>query len=165
MAELTELEEKVAEVWGLAQASQKAADKVVKLFAEEDDSEEFVSMLERMKQEAKQTDERCEQVASGREGKKTAISDKARETKQEAEEMMQTYLGGEDVDALDGLEFLIMSEAGELGHVEIVREYASIQGDQEIVGLADEVLPIQERHFADIRKAALAKASSEAREG
>ena len=164
MAELTELEEKVAEVWGLAQASQKAADKVAKLFEEEEDGEQYTTLLERMKAEAKQTDERCEQVASSREGKKTAISDKARETKQEAEEMMQTYLGGEDVEALDGLEFLIMSEAGELGHVEIVREFATAQGDQEIVGLVEEVLPIQERHFADIRKAALAKAQSEARE-
>ena len=163
MAELTELEEKMAEVWGLAQASQKAADKVVSLFEEEDDGDQYTTLLEKMKAEAIRTDERCEQVASAREGKKTAIADKARETKQEAVEMMQTYLGGEDVEALDGLEFLIMSEAGELGHVEIVGEFATAQGDREVQQLVEEVLPIQERHFADIRKAALAKASSEAK--
>ena len=54
------------------------------------------------------------EVADGREGKKTAILDKARETKQEAEEMMRTYL--EDADGLDGFEFLTMAEAAEVGH-------------------------------------------------
>ena len=33
--------------------------------------------------------------------------------------MMRTYLG-EDADALDGFEFLIMAEAAELGHWQIV---------------------------------------------
>jgi hypothetical protein len=70
MAEPTQLESKLAEVIGLAQASQDT-------------------------------------------------TRKARETKAEATEMMQTYLG-DDADALDGLEFMIMAEAGELGHVEIV---------------------------------------------
>jgi hypothetical protein len=30
--------------------------------------------------------------------------------------MMETYLGGSDVDALGGFEFLTMAEAGEVGH-------------------------------------------------
>jgi hypothetical protein len=162
MAELTELEEKVAEVWGLAQAAQKATEKVAKLFEEEGEAN-TVALLEQMGSEAASTDRRCEEVASSREGKKTAIAEKARETKQEAVEMMQTYLG-EDADALDGLEFLIMAEAGELGHVEIVGEYAQVEGDSDVQRLVEEVLPVQERHFADIRKAALAKARSEASE-
>ena len=35
--------------------------------------------------------------------------------------MMDTYLG-DDADGLDGLEFMTMAEAGELGHVAIVRQ-------------------------------------------
>jgi hypothetical protein len=115
MAELTELEEKLAEVYGLAQAAPEATSKVAKLV----DHDEIASLLGRMKDEAAQTEERCEQVAGELDGKKTAIQEKARETKQEAEQMMQDYLG-DDADGLDGLEFLIMAEAGELGHVEIV---------------------------------------------
>ena len=53
-------------------------------------------------------------LAGDFEGKKTAILDSARETKQEANEMMEAYLGGEN-DPLDGFEFLTMAEAGEVG--------------------------------------------------
>ena len=56
-------------------------------------------------------------------GKKTAILEKAREVKQEATEMMQTYLG-DDADVLDGFEFLTMAEAGEVGHWAIVEVLA-----------------------------------------
>ena len=58
-------------------------------------------------------------VAEERDGKKTAILEKARETKSEAVEMMRTYLGN-DSDDLDGFEFLTMAEAGEVGHWEIL---------------------------------------------
>ena len=72
-----------------------------------------------MNQEAAETEERCTEVAGEYEGKKTAILEKAREVKQEATEMMRTYLG-DDADALDGFEFLTMAEAGEMGHWSIV---------------------------------------------
>ena len=83
-------------------------------------SQEITSLLERMRDEAAQTEERCEQLAGEIDGKKTTIQEKARETKQEAEQMMKDYLG-DDADGLDGLEFLIMAEAGELGHWEVLR--------------------------------------------
>src|SRR4051795_2070323 len=91
MAELTELDEKVAEVYGLAQAAQNATEKVSKLV--EDD--QIVTVLRQMHEEAAETEQRCEQLADQLDGKKTAIQDKARETKQEAEQMMKDYLGSE----------------------------------------------------------------------
>ncbi len=115
MAELTQLESKLAEVIGLAQASQETARKVIKLV----DDDEVAATLKRMREEAKETADRGLALAGQLDGKKTAVLRKARETKAEATEMMQTYLG-DDADALDGLEFMIMAEAGELGHVEIV---------------------------------------------
>src|SRR2546428_8944481 len=72
-----------------------------------------------MAKEAVETEERCTRLAATIEGKKTALLEKARETKREAEEMARTYLG-DDADALDGFEFLTMAEAGEVGHWEIV---------------------------------------------
>src|SRR6185436_17875940 len=104
---------------------------------------------ERMHEEATATRERCEAAIDDLEGRKTAIRDKARETKGEAEEMMKTYLSGDDVDGLDGFEFLVMAEAGELGHWEIVQEMNREVGDDAIRELADFALPIQERHFKD----------------
>jgi hypothetical protein len=156
MAELTQLEEKLAEVMGLAQASQGVTAKVGKLM----EDEEIAGQLERMQQEAKETEERCAQVAESLEGKKTALQEKARETKQEAEAMMQEYLG-DDADALDGLEFMIMAEAGELGHVEIVGAMNEEVGQAEIRELVDWALPIQQRHFTDTRQSALKLAKAE----
>jgi hypothetical protein len=157
MAELTELDEKLAEVYGLAQAAQGATEKVAKLV----DDEEIVSTLQRMQEEAAETEQRCEQLASELDGKKTAIQDKARETKQEAEQMMKDYLGA-DADGLDGLEFLIMAEAGELGHVEIVGAMNELTGEPKVQELFEWAQPIQQRHFEQTRQAALQLARQEA---
>src|SRR5215216_3349019 len=157
MAELTELDEKVAEVYGLAQAAQNATTKVSKLV--EDD--QIVNALQQMHDEAAETEQRCEQLADQLDGKKTAIQDKARETKQEAEQMMKDYLG-DDADGLDGLEFLIMAEAGELGHVEIVGAMNEVSPEPNVQELFEWAKPIQERHFEQTRQAALQLARQEA---
>ena len=91
MAELTQLETKLAEVMGLAQAAKDSTAKVMDLV----DDEEVRQTLERMSAEAAETAERCEQLADQLDGKKTAVSEKARETKSEAQEMMSTYLSDE----------------------------------------------------------------------
>jgi hypothetical protein len=157
MAELTELDEKIAEVYGLAQAAQGATDKVSKLV----ENDEIVGILQQMHQEAAETEQRCAQLASEMDGKKTAIQDKARETKQEAQQMMSDYLG-DDADGLDGLEFLIMAEAGELGHVEIVGAMNEVTGEPKVQELFEWAQPIQQRHFEQTREAALQLARQEA---
>jgi hypothetical protein len=142
MAELTNIESKVAEVLGLAQAAQGATEKVAAMTMDE----ELKRELQRMKQEAVETEERTSELAERLEGKKTAILEKARETKQEANQMMQTYLGS-DADELDGFEFLTMAEAAEVGHWQIVgkmNERANLPGLDELVRW---VTPIQQRHF------------------
>jgi len=146
MAELTALESKIGEVLGLAMAAQNATQKVTKLVKDEGDHQDLAQTLQRMAQEAKETEERTTELASELEGKKTAILEKARETKQEAGEMMSTYLG-DDADALDGFEFLTMAEAGEVGHWQVVgtmNERAQVPGLQQLVEWA---LPIQRRHL------------------
>jgi hypothetical protein len=160
MAELTPLEEKIAEVLGLAQAAQDATKKVEGL----SEHDELRGTLQRMRQEAVETEERCTKVAESREGKKTAMLDKARETKSEAKEMMQTYLSGEDTDELDGFEFLIMAEAGELGHVEVIQAMNEKLNDAEVRELVEFVLPIQQRHVEQVRAGALELAREEAEE-
>jgi hypothetical protein len=160
MAELTPLEEKLAEVLGLAQAAAKVTDDVARL-VEEDEQR---TLLERMGEEARETASRAEEVASSREGRKTAILDKARETKIELQEMADSYLGGEDVDALDGFEFLSMAEAGELAHVEVIEKINETAGDSDIDELVRFVKPIQERHVGAVRETTLALAAEEAQE-
>jgi len=159
MAELTNLESKLGEVLGLAMAAQGATQKVMKL-AEEEDASDLVSTLERMHREAKETEERGTEVAGSLEGKKTAILEKARETKAEATEMMSTYLG-DDADALDGFEFLTMAEAGEVGHWSIVETMARKAGNREVQDLATWVKPIQQRHFDDVMQGSLELAQGE----
>ena len=157
MAELTQLEEKLGEVIGLAQAAQDATTKVAGL---PEADERLKQLLDQMSQEAAETQQRGEQIAGDMEGKKTALQEKARETKSEATEMMKTYLG-DDSDALDGLEFLIMAEAGELGHVEIVNKLNETAGDAQIGELAEWALEVQTRHFQRTREAALTLAAQE----
>ena len=158
MAQLTQLDSKLGEVLGLAQAAQQATRKVATL-AKGD--KELVATLNRMRDEAKETEQRCKAVAEKRDGKKTAINRKARETKAEAGEMMQTYLGGDDVDALDGLEFLIMAEAGELGHWEIVQTMATKAKDRNVLKLAEWATPVQKGHVEAVRSSSLALAEEE----
>ena len=160
MAELTALESKIGEVLGLAMAAQAATQKVTKLVEQEGNHEDLAQTLQRMAQEAKETEERTTDVASELEGKKTAIVEKARETKREATEMMSTYLG-DDADALDGFEFLTMAEAGEVGHWSVVgtmNQRAQVPGLQELV---EWVTPIQQRHFQETLEGSVELAADE----
>src|SRR4051794_13516851 len=160
MAQITQIESKLAECLGLAQAAQVATRKVAKL-AKADGEQELVALLDRMRDEAKETESRCKAVAEKRDGKKTAINKKARETKTEAGQMLEAYLGGDDVDALDGFEFLTMAEAGELGHWEIVKTMATKAKDRGLVRLADWATPIQQNHVEAVRTSSLKLAESE----
>jgi hypothetical protein len=156
MAELTTLEEKLAEVLGLAQAAQGATEKVERLV--EDD--EVAGVLTRMREEAEETERRCIEIADARDGKKTAILEKAQETKSEATEMMSTYLG-EDADGLDGFEFLTMAEAGEVGHWAVLGKLNESAGEERLSELVSWALPIQERHFDQTKECSLKLASEE----
>jgi hypothetical protein len=156
MADLNPLDEKIAEVLGLAQAAQQATETVSKM----EGAEDFEADLKRMQDEAAETERRTDALVDGLEGKKTAIRDKARETKGEATEMMKTYLEGEE-EALDGFEFLSMAEAGELAHWEIVEKMADTIGAGEVLELAQWAVPVQRGHVDGVRKASLALAVEE----
>jgi hypothetical protein len=156
VAELTVLETKLAEVIGLAQAAQGTGEKVSGLL----DDSDLKSELDRMKKEAEETERRGTELAENLDGKKTAILDKARETKQEATEMMRTYLGA-DADGLDGFEFLTMAEAGEVGHWEVLGVLGDKAGKSEVQELVQWATPIQQRHFETARQGSLKLAAEE----
>jgi hypothetical protein len=156
MAELTNLETKVAEVIGLAQAAQGATEKIGKLV----EVDELKQTLQRMHEEAIATEEKTTTVVEGIEGKKTAILDKARQTKQEATQMMQTYLG-DDADGLDGFEFLTMAEAGEAGHWELLKTLNERARNAQLEEVIEWATPIQQRHFEEARQGSLQLAARE----
>jgi hypothetical protein len=156
MAELTNLEDKLGEVIGLARAAQAATAKVAKLT----DDEELDTVLDRMSSEAADAEERGTELASSFEGKKSAILDKARETKSKAQKMMDIYLDSEAED-LDGFEFLTMAEAGEVGHWKVLRQMAEGSGASSVSEYAHWGVPIQERHFEDAQAGCLKLAAEE----
>ncbi|MFL5817578.1 MAG: hypothetical protein ACJ76L_08250 [Conexibacter sp.] len=158
MADLTKLESKLAEVLGLAMAAQSATRHVGGLLG--DENPELRSRLEQMHDEAKETEERCTEVAGGFNGKKTAILESAHETRDEGAQMMETYLGGED-DPLDGFEFLTMAEAGEVGHWSIVQKLNERAGNEKVGELVAWALPIQRRHFDEVLEGSLELAGDE----
>ena len=156
MAEITTLEEKLAEVTGLARAAKDLSERVAGMVEDERVGES----LRRMSEEAAETDDRCSAIIDRREGRKTAILEKAQETKSEASEMARTYLG-DDSDGLDGLEFMTMAEAGEVGHWAILGKLNEKAGETEIAELVEWALPIQERHFTEVKEGSLALAAEE----
>ena len=158
MAELTNLETKLGEVMGLAMAAQAATKKVLTLSKDEGDS--VKSQLERMHEEAAETEQRCEALAGTFDGKKTAILEEASSVKAKGAEMMATYLDAES-DALDGFEFLTMAEAGEVGHWGVLKTLNQRARSTEIGELVEWALPIQERHYAGVTQTSLALAADE----
>lgn len=158
MAELTPLDEKLGEVLGLAQAAQDATTKVAGM----EGAGAFRSRLDRMSEEAAETERRTDALVGSLEGRKTAIREKAAETKSEAKKMMQTYLADE-VEALDGFEFLTMAEAGELGHWEIVETMSDALGEARVKDLAEWAVEVQRGHLDAVRESSLRLAASEAR--
>ena len=158
MADLTTLEEKLAEVTGLAAAAADATEKVEGLL--DDGHSDIVDALRTMREEAEETERRCTELAGEREGKKTAILDKAAETKKEGKAFMDIYLD-EESDELDGFEFLTMTEAGELGHWKILGKVNENAGEEKIGDLVSWALPIQERHLSGVREGSLELAADE----
>src|SRR6478735_10163234 len=150
MAELTPLDEKLAEVLGLAQAAQQATSQVAGM----EGAEDFKADLDKMSEQAAETERRTDGYVDTLEGRKTAIREKARETKSEAVEMMKTYLEGEE-EALDGFEFLSMAEAGELCHWEIVQTMAATIGAGDVQQLAVWAVGVQREHVDTVRRASL----------
>jgi hypothetical protein len=159
MADLTNLESKLGEVAGLAMAAKTATQKVMKL-AREDDNDMLVTLLERMQEEAAQTEQRCTELAGEFDGKKTAILDEARETKDKAAQMLEIYLDDES-DVLDGFEFLTMAEAGEAGHWEVLEQMAKSANASQVQELVSWALPIQQRHFETARETSAKLAADE----
>jgi hypothetical protein len=157
MADLTTLEEKLAEVTGLAAAAQDAGKKVEALLG---DDSELLGPVRKMREESEETERRCTEAAGEREGKKTAILDKAQETKNEGKAFMEIYLD-EESDELDGFEFLTMTEAGEAGHWAILGKINETAGEEKIGALVEWALPIQERHLEQVREFSLQLAADE----
>jgi hypothetical protein len=158
MADLTTLDEKLAEVLGLAQAAQTATKKVATLARKEKETE-LLELVSRMSDEAAQVERRCDVAAGTREGMKTAIAKKARETKAEMTEFMRTYL--EDAEALDGLEFLSMAEAGEMAHWEILAKLNDTANDRNVASVVKFALPLQQAHVDAVREHSLRLAAAE----
>ena len=158
MATLTNLESKLAEVLGLAMAAQDAVQQVHGML--DPAHAALAKKLEQAKEDARETQERCTALASTFKGKKTAIVEEARSVKQEATEMREAYLGGED-DPLDGFEFLTMAEAGEVGHWSIVAKMNEKAGHADLQKLCDWAIPIQQRHLQEVLDGSLKLAADE----
>jgi len=156
MADLTPLDEKLAEVLGLAKAAEGATEYVSKM----DGADQFDADLKKMRDDAKETARRTDDLIGKLDGKKTAIREMAQETKTEADEMRKTYLADEE-EALDGFEFLTMAEAAELGHWEIVHTMGTTIGADEVTELAEWAVDVQQGHFDGVRAASLVLAADE----
>jgi hypothetical protein len=157
MAELTKLEEKLAEVIGLAMAAQGATERVEKLLVR---NGTLGKQLRTMRKEAAEAEKRGTAVAATFSGKKGAILKEARSVKKKATTMMSDYLE-RGSDGLDGFEFLTMAEAGEVGHWAVLGELNKKARNAEIRELVRWQLPIQRGHLKTAQQACLTLAAAE----
>ena len=158
MAELTVMESKIGEVTGLAMAAKNATSTVMRLAQGSDET--LLGLLEQMNQEATETQERCATLAGKFDGKKTAILEEAKETKEKGAKMLEIYLDA-DSDVLDGFEFLTMAEAGEVGHWEVLEQIANTAQASEVLELTKWAIPIQRRHFSNAKATSTRLAADE----
>ena len=157
MAELTNLETKLGEVIGLAMASQVSIDRVSKLAQGE---KELTKQLKQMRKEAEQAEKAGTELAASFDGKKSKILSEARSVKKKGGEMLKTYLD-KDADLLDGLEFMTMAEAGEVGHWQVLEQMNKKAKHPGIRALTREQLAIQKRHLREVMLASTTVAGQE----
>jgi hypothetical protein len=157
MAELTNLETKLGEVIGLAMAAQASIDRISKLAQGE---KELVQQMKTMRAEAADAEKRATQLAGTFDGKKSKIMSEARAVKKKGAEMLKTYLD-RDADLLDGMEFMTMAEAGEVGHWAVLAQMNKNAKHPGIRELVAKQLPIQKRHLRDVSAASVALAAKE----
>jgi len=157
MAELTNLETKLGEVIGLAMAAQASIDRISKLAEGE---QALVKQMKTMKAEAADAEKRGTQLAGTFDGKKSKIMGEARAVKKKGAEMLKTYLD-RDADILDGMEFMTMAEAGEVGHWAVLAEMNKKAKHTGVRELVAKQLPIQKRHLRDVSAASIALAAKE----
>jgi|GEM_PF-492080 len=154
--EPTKLDEKLGEVIGLARAARQALERVAALTGDDPRRD----LVARMRDETDEVARRCEEALDGLGGRAEAVGEFAEETEGEAVEMMETYLG-DDADALDGFEFLVMAEVGEISHWLILRTMNRRASDPLVGELTQACIPVKERHFAQVVEASLALAAEE----
>jgi len=157
MAELTNLETKLGEVIGLAMAAQVSIDRISKLAKDE---KPLLKQLKTMRAEAAAAEKSGTQVAATFDGKKSKILTEARSVKKKGGEMLKTYLD-RDADALDGMEFMTMAEAGEVGHWGVLEQMNKVAKHPGIRDLTREQIPIQKRHLRDVMLASTTLAAKE----
>jgi len=86
----------------------------------------------------------------------TGLAGAAQETTKKVESLLD-----EDSDELDSFEFLIMAEAGEVGHWAILGKLNESAGEDGVRELVEWALPIQERHLSTVRDGSLELAADE----
>ncbi len=156
MAELTNLETKLGEVIGLAMAAQAAIDRIAKL----DPPQDLAKQMQQMRSEAAAAEKSGTELAASFEGKKSKILTEARTVKKKGGEMLKTYLD-RDSDILDGMEFMTMAEAGEVGHWAVLEQMNKAARHPGIRELVKVQLPIQKRHLKDVAAASVLLAAKE----
>jgi hypothetical protein len=156
MAELTVLETKLGEVIGLAMAAQVAIERISKL----DPPQDLARQMKQMRSEAAAAEKAGTDLAGTFDGKKSKILSEARSVKKKGGEMLKTYLD-RDADILDGMEFMTMAEAGEVGHWSVLEQLNKAARHAGVRELVKVQLPIQKRHLKDVSAASVQLAAKE----
>jgi hypothetical protein len=150
------LEEKLAEVIGLAQAAGQATARV----SESVGKGGLRALLGRLHEESTEIAQRSIEVGKGRGGDARHLFETAAKTREQAIEEMSGCFAG-DAGRLNGFEFLVLSKAREADSWSTLGRLSGKAGESAVGRLVDWALPLQEAQLGDLRDASLELASDE----
>lgn len=143
------LEKKIGEAIGLEMAAQKAVEDLsAKGLLPHERTLKY--KLEAMRKQANNHQTKMEDLVSKLSKSDSLdssnIQEMAQETEQKATKMMETYLG-KDPDSQEALEFLCLTEGGEVTHYEVLSEMTKDIKDKQMTTKINSILEEEQKHL------------------
>ena len=151
------LEKKLGEILGLERAAQKAVDELISMKLIKSNSKDEAKDIQK---EATSHEEQIQEVMLELSEDKDIklntqeVEQTAEETEQKVTQIMKTYLG-EEPDTSEALEFLCLSEGGEVTHYEVLSSISGNFDNKKLSSTVKSILKEEQDHLK--RCLALAK--------
>ena len=143
------LQQKLGEVLGLERAAQKAVDELISMKLIKTGSK---TETKKMQEEANSHEEKIQELVTAFSADKNVQLDKskveeaAKETQEKAAKIMKVYLG-EEPDNSEALEFLCLTEGGEVAHYEVLSTICENFDNKKALTTIKSILKEEQKHL------------------
>lgn len=143
------LQQKLGEVLGLERAAQKAVDELISMKLIKTGSK---TETKKIQEEANSHEEKIQELVTAFSADKNVQLDKskveeaAKETQEKAAKIMKVYLG-EEPDNSEALEFLCLTEGGEVAHYEVLSTICENFDNKKALTTIKSILKEEQKHL------------------